>query len=610
VNTYILGISAYFHDSAAAILCNGKIIAAAQEERFSRIKYDAAFPLKAISFCLETAGIYLDDIEYIVFFDKPLLKFDRIISNFLTQAPLGYFNFLKVMSVWSSKLFSTKNIIDELKLLGYHNIPKILYTQHHQAHAAAAFFPSPHSTAAILCIDGVGEWATTSGWLGQDNNLSPLWQIDFPHSLGLFYSAFTQYLGFKVNSGEYKLMGLAPYGLPLFVDIIEKLLIDVKPDGSFRLNLDFFAFQKDDSMINHRFEGVFGIKARLPDEELQQVHMDIAHSAQIVTEKIIVLLANTLHRMTKAENLCLGGGVALNCVANGKLIKQTPFKNIWVQPAAGDAGSALGAAYAGWYQYMNSSRINDGKDKMEGAYLGPCFSSDEIKLELDTLRAVFTYYDDDVISGITAQHLAKGAVVGWFQDRMEFGPRALGNRSILGDPTRLENQSIINVKIKFRESFRPFAPAVLEEKQADYFDSAIFSPYMLFVVNVVEKQLLQANEEELLKGVEKLKIKRSSIPAVTHVDNSARIQTVSKKTNPKFARLIQEFEKITKCPMLINTSFNVRGEPIVCTPSDAYKCFMMTDMDYLVIGNFFLSKEEQVHNNHEYKDLHLTFLPD
>jgi carbamoyltransferase len=610
VNTYILGISAYFHDSAAAILCNGKIIAAAQEERFSRIKYDAAFPLKAISFCLETAGIYLDDIEYIVFFDKPLLKFDRIISNFLTQAPLGYFNFLKVMSVWSSKLFSTNNIIDELKLLGYHNIPKILYTQHHQAHAAAAFFPSPYSTAAILCIDGVGEWATTSGWLGQDNNLSPLWQIDFPHSLGLFYSAFTQYLGFKVNSGEYKLMGLAPYGFPLFVDIIEKLLIDVKPDGSFRLNLDFFAFQKNDSMINHRFERVFGIKARLPDEELQQVHMDIAHSAQIVTEKIIVLLANTLHKITKAENLCLGGGVALNCVANGKLLKQTPFKNIWVQPAAGDAGSALGAAYAGWYQYMNSLRINDGEDKMEGTYLGPCFSSDEIKLELDNLGAVFTYYDDDGINGITAQHLAKGAVVGWFQDRMEFGPRALGNRSILGDPTRLENQSIINVKIKFRESFRPFAPAVLEEKQADYFDSAIFSPYMLFVVNVVEKQLLQANEEELLKGVEKLKVKRSSIPAVTHVDNSARIQTVSKKINPKFARLIQEFEKITMCPMLINTSFNVRGEPIVCTPSDAYKCFMMTDMDYLVIGNFFLSKEEQVHNNHEYKNLHLTFLPD
>jgi len=609
MSSYILGLSAYFHDSSAAILKDGEVIAAAQEERFTRVKHDSSFPYNAICFCLEEANIYLDEVEYIVFYDKPILKFDRILSNFLNYAPLGVFNFVKTIPVYLNKLFVSHNIKNELKDLGYNKLPKILYAEHHESHAAAAFFPSPYSQAAILCVDGVGEWATTTAWVGDNNKIQLLWQINYPHSLGLLYSAFTFFIGFKVNSGEYKLMGLAPYGDPIYVDIIENNLIKIKSDGSFMLNLKFFDYMKGNSMVNHRFEKLFGIKARKPSDDIKQIHMDIASSIQKVTENVITKLVNTLSKdpLVNTKNLCLAGGVALNCVANSKILKNTPFENTWIQPAAGDAGSGLGAAYLAWHHYKNEPRYSDELyDKMKGAYLGPHYSNSQINNALQKLDAIFEYYEQNELVKRAAECIASNAVVGWFQGPMEFGPRALGNRSILGNPTKLENQSFINLKIKYRESFRPFAPAVITEKQHEYFELTNKSPYMLLVSDVAKKQLVDTKEAKGLKGLDKLYSKRSSIPAVTHIDNSARVQTVMKETNPLFYQLIVEFEKQSGCPVVINTSFNVRGEPVVCTPEDAYKCFMMTDMDYLVIGNYFLAKSEQK-NKEIYQGMHENF---
>ncbi|NKE70807.1 carbamoyltransferase family protein [Candidatus Manganitrophus noduliformans] len=594
----VLGISAYYHDSAAALLRDGEIVAAAQEERFTRRKHDARFPEQAIAYCLKEGGVRLTDLESIVFYDKPLVKFERLLETYLAEAPRGYRSFAAAMPVWlKEKLFLKPQLKKELARLGQCGapaLPPLYFAEHHQAHAASAFYPSPFSRAAVLCMDGVGEWATTSVWLGEGHTLTPQWQIDFPHSLGLLYSAFTYYTGFKVNSGEYKLMGLAPYGEPAYVDLILKQLLDLKEDGTFRLNMDYFHYTTGLTMTNAKFNALFGGPPRAPEEKLTQREMNLARSIQAVTEEVVLRLARTIHRELGVDALCLAGGVALNCVANGRLLREGPMREIWIQPAAGDAGGALGAALAFRHQYQGQPRTATGTDRMAGAYLGPRFSASEIKGYLDSVGAVYEFLDDEPLMGSVAEILAREQVVGWFQGRMEFGPRALGARSIIGDPRSEKMQSVMNLKIKYRESFRPFAPSVLSESVSTFFELDRPSPYMLLTASVREEHRLpMTSEQQRLFGIDKLNVKRSSIPAVTHIDYSARIQTVHKETNPRYHRLLQAFQQRTGCPVLVNTSFNVRGEPIVCTPEDAYRCFMRTEMDYLVLENFLLAKSKQ-----------------
>lgn len=595
----ILGLSAYYHDSAASILIDGDIIAAAQEERFTRKKHDASFPENAIKYCLTEAALSFKDIDYIVFYDKPLTKFERLLETYLCYAPKGIRSFIHSMPVWlKEKLFLKATLKKRFSLLSgvdVKDLQPLLFTEHHQSHAASAFFPSPFERAAVLCLDGVGEWATTSVWLGENNRLIPQWEIDFPHSLGLLYTAFTYYTGFKVNSGEYKLMGLAPYGEPKYVDLIYRHLIDLKDDGSFRLNMKYFNYATGLTMTNRKFDRLFGGKPRQPESEITQREMDLARSIQVVTEDIMLKLTRTVHSKLKMDYLCLAGGVALNCVANGKLLKEGLFKDIWIQPAAGDAGGSLGAAYSIWYQYLDNQRIAN-CDSMKGAYLGPQYYNRDIKNYLDSIHAKYLQLDDEILLPQLADLLDKRQVIGWFQGRMEFGPRALGGRSILGDPRNQTMQSTMNLKIKYRESFRPFAPAVMSDKVSQWFDLNQASPYMLLVANVhKDKQLPVTKEQGGLFGIDKLHHVRSKVPAITHVDYSARIQTVHVDTNPRFYRLLEHFYKKTDCPILINTSFNVRGEPIVCTPQDAYHCFMRTEMDYLVMENILLTKHEQPH---------------
>jgi carbamoyltransferase len=601
--TNILGISAYYHDSAAALLKNGELVAAAQQERFSRKKHDARFPGDAIRYCLETESLDLGDLDRIVFYDKPLIKFERLLETYLSYAPNGFRSFVAAMPVWLKEKLYLKSVLKkelaELAGCKPKELPPLLFAEHHQSHAASAFFFSPFERAAVLCLDGVGEWATTSTWLGSGAELEPLWEIDFPHSLGLLYSAFTYFTGFRVNSGEYKLMGLAPYGQPEYVDLILDKLIDLKEDGTFRLDMQYFNYCTGLTMTNSRFDKLFGGPPRKPESELTQREMDLAASIQVVTEEVVLRLANTLHRETGEKNLCLAGGVALNCVANGRLLREGAYENIWIQPAAGDAGGAVGAAAIVWHDYENQPRNLNGSsspaaDRMRGSYLGPGFSSEQIKAEFDSLGAKYRVLDDDTLFSQAAQLLAEENVIGWFQGRMEFGPRALGGRSIIGDPRSAKMQSVMNLKIKYRESFRPFAPSVLWERVSDYFEQSVASPYMLIVAPVQEQlRVVLTDQQQQLFGIEKLKLKRSELPAITHVDYSARVQTVHKETNPRYHELLQSFEKLTGCGVLVNTSFNVRGEPIVCTPTDAYRCFMRTEMDYLIIENFILDKNEQ-----------------
>lgn len=595
----ILGISAYYHDSAAALVTDGKIIAAAQEERFSRKKHDARFPGNAVAYCLQEADVTLGQIDYVVFYDKPLVKFERLLETYLAYVPKGFQSFVAAMPIWlKDKLFlksTLKKELIKLSQLKETKLPPLLFTEHHESHAASAFYPSPFQTAAVLCLDGVGEWATSSVWLGKDNHLKPLWEIDFPHSLGLMYSAFTYYTGFKVNSGEYKLMGLAPYGEAKYVDVIFDNLLDLKEDGTFRLDMRYFNYATGLTMTNKKFHQLFGGPPRQPESEITQKEMDIAASIQKVTEEIILRLANTVHKELNTDYLCLAGGVALNCVANGRLLREGPFKDIWIQPAAGDAGGALGAALSIWHSYLEKPRkINGTNDSMQGAYLGGSFSNEAIKHHLDNAGVKYAQLDDDELMPKLARLLADGKVIGWFSGRMEFGPRALGGRSIIGDPRSSKMQSLMNLKIKYRESFRPFAPAIKAESVSEWFDIDRESPYMLLVAPVKEnKRCGMTEEQKQLFGIDKLNIQRSEIPAVTHVDYSARIQTIHKETNPRFYNLINQFEAITGCPILINTSFNVRGEPIVYSPEDAYRCFMRTEMDYLVMQNILLDKAEQ-----------------
>ena len=595
----ILGISAYYHDAAACLLESGDITAAAQEERFTRKKHDAQFPRHAIDYCLAEAGVSITGLDAIVFYDKPLVKFERLIETYIADAPRGFRSFLTAMPIWlKEKLYLKSLLKKELADLAGSSkkaLPQLLFAEHHQSHAASAFFPSPFDEAAVLCMDGVGEWATTSVWLGKGNQLTPLWQIDFPHSLGLLYSAFTYFTGFKVNSGEYKLMGLAPYGTPRHVDVIRDHLIDIKADGTFRLQMDYFDYATGLRMTNEKFSALFGREPRAPESALTQDDMDIAASVQAVTEEIVLKIAQTIHRETAVDHLCLAGGVSLNCVANGRLLREGPFKRLWVQPAAGDAGGALGCALAVWHQYADKPRQSSGAmDRMRGAYLGPSFSSDEISAALDQLGAEYHVHRDEDLFSLLAELLDQGKVLGWFQGRMEFGPRALGARSIIGDPRKTDMQSVMNLKIKYRESFRPFAPAVLSERVADYFDQTTESPYMLLVANVQnDRRKIVEPSDGTLFGIEQLKQIRSEIPAVTHVDYSARLQTVHRDTNPRFHALLEAFDAKTGCPVVVNTSFNVRGEPIVCSPTDAYRCFMRTEMDCLVVENYLLLKKEQ-----------------
>ena len=596
--SYILGISAYYHDSAAALIHDGEIIAAAQEERFTRKKHDAGFPKNAIIYALKEAKISLGQLDYIVFYEKPLLTFDRLLETYLAYAPQGLQSFISAMSVWLQEKLYLKTVVKKaLAELGNckpKQLPPLLFGEHHQSHAASAFFPSPFEKAAVLCMDGVGEWATTSLWLGEGNQLTPQWEIDFPHSLGLLYSAFTYYTGFKVNSGEYKLMGLAPYGQPKYVDLILNNLLDLKDDGTFRLNMKYFNYTTGLTMTNKLFDRLFDAPPRQPEAELTQREMDIAASIQQVTEEIVLRLANTAQKELGVDYLCLAGGVALNCVSNGRLLRESKFKDIWIQPAAGDAGGAIGAALSVWHQYLEKPRQTNGSDKMKGSYLGPRFRPDEIQQYLDDVRAVYRHFNESELCKTVAEILAKGNVVGWFQGRMEFGPRALGDRSIIGDPRNKKMQSVMNLKIKYRESFRPFAPSVLADKVSDYFELDHNSPYMLLVANIKEDlKIAMTEEQKQLFGIEKLNIPRSQLPAITHVDYSARVQTVHPETNPRYYQLISEFQRLTGCGVLVNTSFNVRGEPIVCTPEDAYRCFMRTEMDYLVLENYVLAKTDQ-----------------
>jgi carbamoyltransferase len=594
----ILGISAYYHDSAAALVVDGEIIAAAQEERFTRKKHDANFPAEAIRYCLQEAGLQVTDITHVVFYDKPLIKFERLIETYLAYAPAGFLSFIKAIPVWlKEKLYLKKTLRRELAALGKmeeNALPPLMFTEHHQSHAASAFFPSPYEKAAVMCLDGVGEWATSSVWLGDGNTLTPQWDINFPHSLGLLYSAFTYYTGFKVNSGEYKLMGLAPYGSPKYVDLILDNLIDVKEDGSFRLDMSYFNYATGLTMTNEKFHRLFNGPPRARESDVSQKEMDIARSIQVVTEEIVLKLARTVQKELGVDKLCLAGGVALNCVSNGRLLREGPFSDIWVQPAAGDAGGALGAALAIWYQYLGNTRAVLPGDSMKGSYLGPCFSDDAIKQYLDSVGAQYQRLDDETLLPQLAQIMANENVIGWFAGRMEFGPRALGGRSIIGDPRSAKMQSVMNLKIKYRESFRPFAPAIKADKVGEWFQHKAVSPYMLMVAPAAEdKRIPMTEEQQNLFGIAKLNVPRSQIPAVTHVDYSARIQTVHKETNPRFYTLLDEFEKLTGCPVSINTSFNVRGEPIVNTPEDAYRCFMRCEMDYLVLENYLLAKPDQ-----------------
>ena len=602
----VLGISAYYHDSAAAIIVDGDVVAAAQEERFSRKKHDPRFPTQAVRYCLESQGLTLADINTVVYYEKPLLTFERLLETYLGAAPRGGRSFIAAMQVWlKEKLFLKTELKKELRAVAEAmaaannqqastELPELLFSEHHLSHAAAAFYPSPFEESVVLCMDGVGEWATTSAWIGKNTSIDPLWEISFPHSLGLLYSAFTYYCGFKVNSGEYKLMGLAPYGEPKYVDIIKDKLIDIKSDGTFRLDIRYFKYHRGFRMTGRKFHKLFGKPPRKGETELTQFHMDLAASIQIVTEEIVLRLARSLRQETGIKNLCLAGGVALNCVANGKLLKEKIFEEIWIQPASGDAGSALGAGLIGWYQHHDKRRIVNKNDSMKGTYLGPEFSNGEIIQYLNRISAPFHSQNDPELFERLAKELENGHIIGWFNGPMEFGPRSLGARSILGDPRNQKMQSVMNLKIKYRESFRPFAPSVLEEDVSNQFEMNSNSPYMLLVAPVKKELCKQMTEEEnKLFGIEKLNIPRSSLPAITHVDYSARVQTVSRRTNPRYYDLISAFKQRTGCPTLVNTSFNVRGEPIVCTPQDAYRCFMRTEMDVLVLQNQTLFKTEQ-----------------
>ncbi len=596
--TKILGISAFYHDSAAALIENGKIIAAVQEERFTRIKHDSSYPFNAIENILNFTKINISDIDHIVFFEKPFLKFERLLETFVGFAPYGFKQFTKAMPVWlGEKLFQKKLLSENLKRhKANHNFNnKIFFSEHHLSHAASAFYPSPFNEALILTADGVGEWATTTVAIGRKNKIEMEKEIHFPHSLGLLYSAFTYYTGFRVNSGEYKLMGLAPYGNPKYTDVIKENLIDVKEDGSFRLNMDYFDFATGLKMTNEKFNNLFGKNPRVPDiDKIENFHMDIACSIQKVTEEIMIKLVKSLKKEYQFENLCLAGGVALNCVANGKIQKENIFKNIWIQPASGDAGGSLGAALAFWYDELNNERIVEKNDSMNGSYLGPNFSDEEIEEQLRNAGAEYEKKNYGEMIEIVANELNNDKAIGWFQGRMEFGPRALGSRSIIADPRSEHMQKDLNLKVKFRESFRPFAPAVLKEDLNKYFKLSSDSPYMLLVSEIKDDIKMEMNEDnKKLFGIEKLNVKRSKIPSVTHVDYTARIQTVEKIKNKPFYDLIKKFKDITGCSVLINTSFNVRGEPIVCTPSDAFKCLMGTNLDLLVCNNFLIYKNKQ-----------------
>jgi len=597
--TNILGISAFYHDSAAALVVDGRIVAAAQEERFTRKKHDSGFPGNAVSYCLEAGGVRPDELDYVAFYDKPLLKFDRLLETYLAFAPAGFRSFRLAMPVWlKDKIHLRRLLRQQLKSA---RRARFVFTEHHESHAASAFFPSPFDEAAILTIDGVGEWSTGTIGVGEGNHLRLLRELKFPHSLGLLYSAFTYYCGFKVNSGEYKLMGLAPYGEPRFAEAICRHLIELKDDGSFWMNMDFFNYCQGLTMTNERFHKLFGGPPRQPESQLEQRHMDLAASIQAVTEKIVLNMAREARRLTGKKNLVLAGGVALNCVANGHLLREGAFSNLWIQPAAGDAGGALGAALFTWHQLLENERRPEKPDSQQGSFLGPKYSNDEIVRVLDAQKIPRQKFDDEgELLGEVAGLLAAGKTVGWFHGRVEFGPRALGARSILGDPRNSAMQSVMNVKIKFRESFRPFAPCVLKERAADYFDfpAGAESPYMLLVAPVLEKhrtaisetdRKIMANDPDLRRRVNVI---RSTLPAITHVDYSARVQTVDEARHGRFYRLLQAFEKKTGCPVLVNTSFNVRGEPIVCSPADALRCFLFTDMDALVLEDFILHKEQ------------------
>jgi carbamoyltransferase len=605
----ILGVSAYYHDSAACLLRDGGIVAAAQEERFTRRKNDHRFPSQSVDYVLRAGGITIADVDHLVFYDKPLLKFERLVSTYVGYAPRGIASFLKAMPLWlKEKLHMPREI---RRLTGYDG--PILFSRHHEAHAASAFYPSPFDEAAIVCFDGVGEWATTSYWTGRGNRITPLQEIRFPHSIGLLYSAFTYYTGFKVNSGEYKVMGLAPYGTPRYAPLIREKLIDIKDDGSFRMNLEYFNYAQGLTMTNERFHRLFGGPPRDPESLLTQRDLDLAASIQEVTEEVMLKIARHVHAKTGLRNLCLAGGVALNCVGNGLILRDGPFENIWIQPAAGDAGGALGAAQLVWHQYLGNPRpmppsplhrgekvpkADEGScsplDAQHGSYLGPEYTRAEIESTLQQHSARYRVLDDAELIPTVAKMLGDGKVVGWMSGRMEFGPRALGARSILGDPRNPEMQKRMNLKIKNRESFRPFAPAVLAEHASEWFELDVPSPYMLLVADVREEHRIPMTEEQqALFGIDKLNVPRSTIPAVTHIDSSARVQTVHRETNPRFHALLAEFHRLTGCPVLVNTSFNVRGEPIVCSPEDAYRCFMSTEMDALVAGDCLLLREEQ-----------------
>ncbi|WP_170604439.1 carbamoyltransferase family protein [Ruegeria arenilitoris] len=598
--TAILGISSYYHDSAAALLIDGELVAAAQEERFTRKKHDARFPENAISYVLQEAGLQLSDVDHVAFYDKPFLKFERLLETYVANAPKGFGSFRIAMPVWlREKLFQKSLLLKELKKLGQGTIKpeNLLFAEHHYSHAASAYYPSPFDEAVVLTLDGVGEWATTTVAIGKGKNLEILKEIHFPHSLGLLYSAFTYYTGFKVNSGEYKVMGLAPYGEPRFKNLILDKLVDLKKDGSYRLDQSYFNYSTGLTMTNDKFSDLFGAPVRKPEtDRLEQFHMDIAASVQAVTEEIVLRLTRSLAKEYDIPNLCMAGGVALNCVANGKVLRDQSFQNIWIQPAAGDAGGSVGAAYAAWHGELGNPRkaAQPGKDRMKGSYLGPVFEQADIEKRLSEAGAVFSTLSEDEVISKTVDALEGGKAVGWFNGRMEFGPRALGGRSILGDPRSETMQRTLNLKVKYRESFRPFAPSVLREDVSEWFDFDEDSPYMLMVdtVKPEHRREMTAEENELF-GIEKLNVKRSDIPAITHVDYSARIQTVHEDTNPRYHQLISAFKQRTGCPIVVNTSFNVRGEPIVCTPEDAFRCFMGTDIEYLVVGNSVLMKEEQ-----------------
>ena len=611
--TSILGISAFYHDSAAALIIDGKIIAAAQEERFSRKKHDSGYPFHAVEYVLKESKLKLNEVNYITFYEKPFLKFERLLETYVAFSPRGFKSFCMSMPIWlREKLFQKKVLFNQLRNHddNFHDMNKIYFSEHHFSHAASAFYPSPFNDATVLTLDGVGEWATTTMAKGHGRDLEILKEIHFPHSVGLLYSAFTFYTGFKVNSAEYKVMGLAPYGEPRFKNLIIDKLIDLKKDGTFRLNMDFFDYPTGLKMTNEKFSKLFGQPVRnLKNDLLTQFHMDIAASIQSVTEEIVLRLARSIAKETESKNLCMAGGVALNCVANGKILKEKIFENIWIQPAAGDAGGALGAALALWHQELKKERSEPLKDEMKGSYLGPKFDNNEVQSTLSTLNATFEKLPEEELLKVTAQELSKERTIGWFQGRMEFGPRALGARSILADPRSEKMQKILNLKVKFRESFRPFAPSIIREELSNWFDLDCDSPYMLLVADIKENKKKEMNEsEKRLFGIEKLNINRSDIPAVTHVDYSARVQTVHTNTNPKYHKLIKNFESITNCPVIVNTSFNIRGEPIVCTVQDAYRCFMGTDLDILVCENFILYKEKQ--NKQLLKDYRNKFKPD